>query len=140
MIMKIVVFASIMIGAIGVLVAMWRTSRKNVLPSNARTDVSTHPYHCVAIRYRDGACAAVQRLVGQRFLSKEAPSIPLPACDAASCRCRYVHFEDRRQSDERRSPHPALVPVGGYGGPERRSGEERRRLVVENMDVAVIRG
>jgi hypothetical protein len=140
MIMKIVVFASIMIGAIGVLVAMWRTSVKKLLPPTTRADVSTHPYHCVAIRYRDGACAAVQRLVGQRFLSKEAPSLPVSACDAASCHCRYVHFEDRRQNDERRSPHPALVHVGGYAGPERRSGGERRRLVVENMDAAAMRG
>jgi hypothetical protein len=140
MIMKIVVFAAIMIAAIGVLIAMRRTSVKNLFSSNVYTGVSTHPYHCVAIRYRDGACAAVQRLSGRRFLSKEAPSIPLLACDAASCRCRYMHFEDRRQTDERRIPQPALMHVGGYGGPERRSGGERRRLVTDDMGAAVVRG
>lgn len=138
--MKIVVFALIMIVAIGVLIGFRRTSAKNLLPSNVHNDVPTHPYHCVAIRYRDGACAAVQRLSGQRFLSKDAPAIPLPACDAASCRCRYVHFEDRRQNDERRNLQPALLRVGGYGGPERRSGGERRRLVAEDMDAAAMRG
>lgn len=138
--MKIVVFALIMIVSIGVLIGLRRTSAKNLLVSNVHTGVPTHPYHCVAIRYRDGACPAVQRLSGQRFLSKEAPPIPLPACNAASCRCRYVHFEDRRQNDERRNPQPALIHVGGYGGAERRSGGERRQLVTEDMGAAAMRG
>lgn len=130
--MKIVVFALIMIVSLGMLIGFRRTSAKNLLPSNVHTGVP-HPYHCVAIRYPDGACIAVQRLSGQRFLSKEAPPIPLPECDAANCRCRYVHFEDRRQNDDRRNPHPVLVHVGGYHGPERRSGE-RRRLVTEDIE------
>jgi hypothetical protein len=132
MIMDIVVFALIMTMVIRVVVAMWRTLPQNSLPSsNSETTTSAHPYHCVAIRHRGGACAAVQRLSGQRFLSKEAPPVPLPACDAATCHCRYVHFEDRRQNDERRSPHPVLLHVGGYHGPERRSSEERRRFATE---------
>jgi hypothetical protein len=140
MIMDIVVFALIMTVAIGVLIAMWRTPAQNLLPSSFETDTSAHPYHCVAIHHRDGACAAVKRLSGQRFLSKEAPPVPLPACDVATCRCRYVHFEDRRQNDERRNPHPVLLQVGGYNGPERRSGGERRRFVNDDMGAAVING
>jgi hypothetical protein len=119
MIMDIVVFAFIMTAAIRVLVAMWRTWAHNNLDdlplSSFETAVSAHPYHCVAIHHdhEDGACAAVKRLSGQRFLSKEAPPIPLPACDAASCRCRYLHFEDRRQSGERHNPQP--YPLADQG-------------------------
>ncbi len=138
--MKIVVFALVMVVSIGVLIGFRRTSARNLLLSNVHNGAPAHPYHCVAIRHQDGACSAVQRLSGQRFLSKDAPAIPLPACDAASCRCRYVHFEDRRQNDERRNLQPALMHVGGYGGPERRSGGERRRLVAEGMDAAAMRG
>lgn len=144
--MDVMVFALIITMVIGVVMAMWRTlPQNNLLPSSFETTASAHPYHCVAIRHRDGACAAVQRLSGQRFLSKEAPAVPLPVCDAATCRCRYVHFEDRRQNDERRNPHPVLLHVGGYNGPERRFGEERRRFVTEDMGtedmgVAAMRG
>lgn len=106
--MDIVVFALIMTAAVRVLIAMWQTwaHNNNLLPSSFKTTGSAHPYHCVAIHHRDGACAAVKRLSGKRFLSKEAPPVPLPACDAASCRCRYVHFEDRRQNGERGNPQP----------------------------------
>ena len=110
----IVVFAFIMTAVIRVLVAMWRTWAHNgVVPSSFETSVSAHPYHCVAIHHQAGACAAVKRVSGQRFLSKEAPPIPLPACDAASCRCRYLHFEDRRRNGERRNPQP--YPLADQG-------------------------
>lgn len=139
--MKIVVFALMMIVSVAVVIGFRRTSAKNLLPSSVHNGGPAHPYHCVAIRYREEACVAVQRLSGQRFLSREAPAIPLPACDAASCRCRYVHFEDRRQNDDRRNPRPALMGVGGYLGPERRAGEERRRAVVaEDMNAAAMGG
>ena len=114
--MDIVVFAFIMTAAIRVLIAMWRTwahTNNSLLPSSFETAVSAHPYHCVAIHHQDGACAAAKRLSGQRFLSKEAPSIPLPACDAASCHCRYLHFADRRQNGERRNPQP--YPLADQG-------------------------
>jgi hypothetical protein len=114
MIMDIVVFALILTAAIRVLFAMWRTwAHNSPVPSSFETTVSAHPYHCVAIHHQDGACAAVKRLSGQRFLSKEAPPIPLPACDAASCRCRYLHFEDRRRNGERRNPQP--YPLADQG-------------------------
>ena len=140
--MNIVVFALIATVAIGVVIAMWRTwVHNNLLPSTFEANAATHPYHCVAIYHRDGACAAAKRLSGHRFLSREAPPIPLPACDVDRCRCRYVHFEDRRQNDERRNPRPALLQVGGYNGPERRSGEERRHLVTQDLGAtAAMRG
>lgn len=56
-----------------------------------------------------------------RFLSREAPMLPLPACTMPdSCRCRFRKYNDRRQGDRRL-----------FGSePDRRwyAGEERRRL------------
>ena len=81
------------------------------------------PYHCVSIRSPKNACEAAKSLIGKRFLSKEAPPLPLTDCTAISCRCRYVHHEDRRMGDEdQRAPFK-----GAYGkSSERRSGRDRR--------------
>lgn len=37
-----------------------------------------------------------------RYLSHEAPPLPLPQCpNRAGCRCVYRHFEDRRTGSRR---------------------------------------
>lgn len=59
------------------------------------------PFHAVVVRPGAKSCAAVSRLVGQRFLSDDAPQLPLPGCDQASCGCAYKHFVDRRQGPRR---------------------------------------
>ncbi len=139
--MKTAILGLIMIILIGVLIAVRRSPVKNLLPANVETNAFGNPYHCVAIRHRDSACAAAKRLSGQRFLSKEAPRLPLPECDAAACHCRYVHFEDRRQGDERRDVAPTAQRLAGsYGGPERRFGGERRRFVPGNAGAGAMRG
>ncbi|MCC7460861.1 MAG: hypothetical protein IT480_00210 [Gammaproteobacteria bacterium] len=84
-----------------------------------------NPYHAVAIHCGRGrACRTARRLEGQRFLAREAPRLPLPDCDSATCSCRYRHYEDRRMdvrraSDEHRVEHP-------YAGVERRQHRGRR--------------
>ena len=44
-------------------------------------------FGAVQIRARLGACRAAQLLQGKRFLSKDAPSLPLRECSAARCTC-----------------------------------------------------
>jgi hypothetical protein len=61
-----------------------------------------NPYHCVSIRFGPNCCQQVRAIDGQRFLAGSAPQLPLPGCEAASCDCRYVHYDDRR-AEERRS-------------------------------------
>lgn len=58
-------------------------------------------FHAVSIVPAGGCCQAVRALEGKRFLSKEAPLLPLKACDKASCQCRYEHHEDRRKGPRR---------------------------------------
>ena len=57
-----------------------------------------HLFHGVAIKPAEGCqCKAVTSLDGRRFLSDEAPTLPLAGCDRApECRCVYEHFNDRR--------------------------------------------
>lgn len=58
-------------------------------------------FHCVEIRSRGGACAQVKQHAGIRYLSAEAPRLPLDGCFSARCDCRYVHHNDRRRDDRR---------------------------------------
>ena len=46
-------------------------------------------------------CAAVEELTGCRILTDEAPSLPLPNCDQAECKCRYAPYKDRRAGSRR---------------------------------------
>jgi len=71
------------------------------------------------------ACPAAHALKGQRFLSNEAPLLPLPDCsNAPGCRCKYQHWDDRRQEDRRAS----FNGIGDqyHAGEERRYRKDRR--------------
>lgn len=49
----------------------------------------------------DSCCDAARKIAGQRFLSKEAPRLPLTGCDQKECKCRYQHYTDRRTETRR---------------------------------------
>ncbi len=51
----------------------------------------------------DACCQAARDIASQRFLSTDAPLLPLADCDAANCACVYEHFEDRRTAVRRAS-------------------------------------
>lgn len=74
--------------------------RRSGKPMEQRRVVN--PYHAVAIVPALGCCKAATELKGRRFLSAEAPKIPLAACDAATCKCRFNHYDDRRDERDRR--------------------------------------
>jgi hypothetical protein len=57
---------------------------------------ANHPFHAVSIGPAPDSCAVAQSLRSLRFLSEEAPSLPLVNCNAAQCQCRYMHYPDRR--------------------------------------------
>lgn len=60
------------------------------------------PYHAVGIKPGHESCEGAKQLAGMRFLAAKAPALPLRDCDAAECRCSYVHFADRRTGEDRR--------------------------------------
>lgn len=62
----------------------------------------TRRFHGISIREGLHSCAAAQALREQRFLSEEAPALPLAGCDQETCQCAYAHHRDRRDGDDRR--------------------------------------
>ena len=60
---------------------------------------SGNPFHAVSIHPPAGGCQAAQEIKGARFLSDEAPGLPLEGCTAEHCQCRYAHHVDRRRGN-----------------------------------------
>lgn len=59
-----------------------------------------NPFHAVTVH---GQCDAARPLAGRRFLSKDAPTLPLAGCDEpGGCTCVYRHHPDRRVGNPRR--------------------------------------
>ena len=85
------------------------------------------PFRCVSIEARAGSCAAVRKLKGRRFLTRQAPLLPLSDCDRYDCHCYYRHFHDRRR-DERRTDYPRFSH--SYNGSDRRNRKGDRRQIV----------
>jgi hypothetical protein len=86
-----------------------------------------NPYHAVSIATGVKACPHAKQIAGKRFLSSEAPSLPLDACDAAKCNCRYQHHPDRRTDEPRRETDIGIVRMEGtWRGINRRGGRGRR--------------
>ena len=78
----------------------------------------------VEIRTRNGACAPARALEGRRFLAKDAPALPLPACKATQCSCTFAKLSDRR-TEERRFEHGGLT-AAMFLKTNRRAKRERR--------------
>ncbi len=97
-----------------------RQARKSRPPTQER-----HKYHAVTIAQGRAACSNSTRLTGRRFLSREAPPLPLPGCSLRPCRCRYVHHADRRAED-RRFPFGVRKHTESAVATERRRGDRRR--------------
>jgi hypothetical protein len=57
------------------------------------------------------SCAAAALCRNQRFLSTEAPHLPMPGCEnRGQCRCVYKHFDDRRASARRTADMTGALP------------------------------
>ena len=70
--------------------------RKIQPPRRGAPEASLEPYHAVSIVPGGRQCSACLHVEGLRFLSGDAPPLPLPGCDAA-CGCVYRHHADRRE-------------------------------------------
>jgi len=132
------------------LAALWLKSRASGAERNAsgkpqrpkrlqRTgDSSTsaekrNAFHAVSIKHGATACSPVLELQSRRFLSAEAPHIPLHECDIAQCQCKYRHHKDRRHRDGARRS----FSQGHFAGQERRI-LRGRRAEDSDDDYAVI--
>ncbi|HWW21248.1 MAG TPA: hypothetical protein VNZ06_10615 [Steroidobacteraceae bacterium] len=62
----------------------------------------TNPWHAVAVSGGPSCCRASFLARSQRYLSTEAPPLPLAGCtQPKSCLCKYKHFSDRRAGPRR---------------------------------------
>jgi hypothetical protein len=89
-------------------------------PSRAAPD-----YRAVSLA-PDSACHAVAKdVAGKRYLLREAPRLPLPACATpATCTCKYRKHADRRDNDRRLLGDTECTRW--YSGAERRGHSARR--------------
>jgi len=87
-----------------------------------------NPFHAVSVHPAATSCLAAETIRGQRFLSEQAPALPLEACTATSCNCRYVHHVDRRRGNgDRRGVGPAEEGFLGFAGSLDRRADKGRR-------------
>ena len=87
---------------------------------------SVSPWHAVSIVATSASCEAVRALKAKRFLSAEAPRLPLIECTScASCPCVYRKYADRR-AGPRREEDKTGMRRSSSTGPERRIGRGRR--------------
>jgi hypothetical protein len=83
-------------------------------------------WNAVAIIAATGGCEAARALKGKRFLSAEAPRLPLAKCNApAECRCVYKKYPDRR-AGPRREVEKTGLQRALPGNDERRRRRGRR--------------
>ena len=86
-------------------------------------------FHSVCIVTASSACPGARALKGKRFLSRDAPVLPLKNCDRGGCKCRYEHYEDRRDGPRRAREFGVSIDV--YNGPEQRKQVKRGRRNAE---------
>jgi hypothetical protein len=86
-----------------------------------------NPWHAVAIMAKSTCCQAARSLHAKRFLSAQAPRLPLTSCNRAdSCACAYRHHDDRRGQPRRKEERTGLRQSMKITE-ERRSGGNRRK-------------
>jgi hypothetical protein len=82
-------------------------------------------WHAVSVIADGSACQHAQDLGDQRFLSQDAPRLPLEGCsDPMRCRCRYRHFPDRRKGPRRAVEN--FRPARYWPGADKRNLRGRR--------------
>jgi hypothetical protein len=86
----------------------------------------TNPFHAVSIK-AGPTCEKTALQYGRtRYLSREAPTLPLPTCNPKGCTCRYLHHDDRRGGQDRRERDVwSAQPQPAASVERRRSGGRR---------------
>lgn len=84
-------------------------------------------WNAVSVHSSSGSCEAAKALKGQRFLSAQAPRLPLPECtQPGRCTCAYRKFADRRAGPRREEDASGLRRTSP-DGKERRTRRGRRQ-------------
>jgi hypothetical protein len=89
----------------------WLYARAKAASKNTTSHHDIEPFHNVCIQPGKKACAHVKALKGNHFLAREVSPLPLKDCNAKSCSCRYIHYKDRRDGEDRRYPSGVMASV-----------------------------
>jgi hypothetical protein len=95
-----------------------------------RESNSPRSFRAVSIIPARPSCKLVNRYSGTRYLTTEAPHLPLAGCRVQPCRCRYAHYDDRRVEDRRNPFGIDHVPIGIDSN---RRARDRRRPRVQTL-------
>lgn len=99
-----------------------KTDRRRSHTHKKRAQNKQHSqFHCVETHPHGKCCNAVKSLHGTRFLSAEAPNLPVTGCDQAHCHCDYIHHDDRRVEIRRTELGIQHDMYGQSGETEKRS-------------------
>lgn len=80
----------------------WFAKRRQTPPAPApRPQKAGGRFSAVEIRTHGGGCRAARALRGQRFLAKDAPTLPLQGCTFGHCACTFTKLKDRRTEGRR---------------------------------------
>jgi len=91
----------------------------------AATRKTNAAHHAVTVVPGPRCCEEARQLRGKRFLSREAPQLPLQTCGRTDCTCRYEHYQDRRGNPRRL--RDMGVAVDGWVEEDKRASSKRGR-------------
>ncbi len=112
--------------AVLTILALWFMKKRQKVSSKSSIKKVKGPFAAVKIKRCMEACAQVMTHSDKLFLISEAPGLPLKDCDRVfDCNCRFIHFADRRQGEDRRSHSVVLQSV--FRGEELRGNKKRGR-------------
>jgi len=104
------------------------SSRWQERSAKAKQVMKPQPTHrAVSVCPGAFSCQAIRELEETRYLSGDAPMLPLRECDQEKCKCVYEHHDDRRAEEDRRNTFAAyngFDPI--QDREERRERKERR--------------
>lgn len=114
--------------AVAILAALfWLQTRRKNAALSIDSQSETTQYHAVSVRPGMDACPGARTISATRFLSVEAPCLPLPDCGEEECSCRFVHHSDRRAGEDRRTPFQrSITAVSANARDDRRVHDDRR--------------
>jgi hypothetical protein len=105
-----------------------RINRSKSSTNHASPMPAPSRWHAVAIRPKGQCCEAVQACRTERFLSNEAPRLPLTECSTSdTCTCVYKHHADRRVQPRRQDEKEDGLRRNGKIVQERRQTHDRRK-------------
>ncbi len=115
---------------------LWARSQDDVSPTSkwqeqseriAQTPTNIPTHRAVSVCPGVVSCHAVRQHGETRFLSGDAPLLPLRECDQAKCECIYEHYDDRRVDGDRRNTYAAYSGFDPMQGKEERRDRNERR-------------